>query len=338
LIQQTGQDGQWLIELLSREQTTSSLRELAEVKVLEQVWQQQVELVEGLLTFRTKLNLPASEIIETPHDPKVHYSRKRESSWKGYKVHITETVQSDQPHLITDVTTTSATTTDGEALSIIQDQLNNREVLPAVQLADMGYVNGENLEASRLKAIRLVGPIRADTSLQARLEDGISLEHFELDYTEQVAQCPGGSQSSTWSKSHERNQKVIEIKFAGEQCQGCDLYSPCVMGDKSNPAKPPGRILKLRHYHQEVAARRIEQQQPEFKKIYRGRAGVEASLSEMVRGHGLRFARYIGLAKESLRNLFIGAGTNLKRAARWLAGLRPKPVRKPGLASLSLAQ
>lgn len=334
LIHQTGQDGQWLIELLRSPLTPSNLPELAEVKVLEQVWQQQFELVEGVPTFRTKLSLPASQIIETPHDPEVHYSQKRESSWKGYKVHITETAQGDQPHIITDVTTTSATTTDGEVLGAIQDKLNEREVLPAVQLVDMGYVNGENLEASRLKAIRLVGPIRADTSPQARLENGISLEQFELDYTRQIAQCPGGSQSSSWSGSHERNQKVIEIKFAGEHCQACGLYSRCVMGDKNNPAKPPGRILKLRQYHQEVAARRVEQQQPEFKEIYRRRAGVEASLSEMVRGHGLRFARYIGLAKESLRNVFIGAGTNLKRTACWLAGLRPKPVRKPGLASL----
>jgi transposase len=236
LLCQIGQDGQWLLEVLKSQLTPPSLQALAEVRVLEQVWQQQFELVEGVPTLREKLELPASQIIETPHDPQVHYSKKRESSWKGYKVHITETDETDQPQLITDVTTTSATTTDGEALGPIQAKLIERAVLPAIQLADMGYVNGENLQASQLQDIKLVGPIRADTSQQARLEGGISLEQFELDYTQQIATCPAASQSSSWVQSQERGQEVVEIKFAGEHCQACSLYAHCVMGNKSNPA------------------------------------------------------------------------------------------------------
>ncbi|MEI6046647.1 MAG: transposase [Chloroflexota bacterium] len=334
LIRQTGQDGQWLIALLKSSFTPLSLQQLPQVAVLQQVWDQQFEVVEGNPTLREKVELPTSQIIETPHDPEVHYSQKRNSSWKGYKVQVTETVELDKPHLITDVTTTLATTTDGEVLQEIQQKLEGREVKPAVQLGDMGYVNGENLHNSQLSGIELVGPIRADTSLQARTEGGVSLEQFELDYQKKTALCPGGKHSISWSQSEERGQTVVKIKFSGRSCAECFLYELCVMGNKNKSTKPPGRLLKLRAYHQEVVARRKEQKQETFKAAYRQRSGVEASLSELVRGHGLRVARYIGLAKESLRNLLIGTGANLKRAARWLGGIRPIPLRKRGLASL----
>jgi hypothetical protein len=55
----------------------------------------------------------------------------------------------------------------------------------------------------------------------------------------------------------------------------------------------------------------------------------------MVRSHGLRVARYVGLAKVGLGNLLKGTGTNLKWAAKWLAGKRPIRQRKLGLTSLA---
>jgi transposase len=246
LIRQTGQDGEWLIELLKSSYTSQGLQQLPQVMVLQQVWEQQFELVESEAVLREKVELPASQIIETPHDPEVHYSQKRESSWKGYKVHISETVAFDKPQLITDVTTTLAPIGDVEVLKDIQYKLKKRAVKPTTQLVDMGYVSGENLHDSQLVGIELVGPIRADTSIQARIENGVSLEQFELDYQQQLALCPGGKHSISWSQSQERGQEVVEVKFSGQSCAECFFYDLCVMGDKSKPNKPPGRILKLR--------------------------------------------------------------------------------------------
>jgi hypothetical protein len=45
------------------------------------------------------------------------------------------------------------------------------------------------------------------------------------------------------------------------------------------------------------------------------RNGIEGTPSERVRAHGLRRARYRGLARTKLRNYFIGAACNVKR---WL--------------------
>ena len=43
------------------------------------------------------------------------------------------------------------------------------------------------------------------------------------------------------------------------------------------------------------------------------RNGIEGTQSELVRGHGLRHARYRGLAKVRLQNYFSGAACNVKR-------------------------
>jgi hypothetical protein len=44
--------------------------------------------------------------------------------------------------------------------------------------------------------------------------------------------------------------------------------------------------------------------------------GIEGTQSELVRGHGLRQARYRGLSKVKLQNYFIGAACNGKRWIR----------------------
>ena len=49
------------------------------------------------------------------------------------------------------------------------------------------------------------------------------------------------------------------------------------------------------------------------------RNGIEGTQSELVRGHGLRHARYRGLAKTKLQNYFTAAACNVKRWRRRLA-------------------
>jgi hypothetical protein len=46
------------------------------------------------------------------------------------------------------------------------------------------------------------------------------------------------------------------------------------------------------------------------------RQAIEGTQSELVRAHGLRQARYRGLAKVQLQNYFIGAACNVKRWIR----------------------
>ena len=51
---------------------------------------------------------------------------------------------------------------------------------------------------------------------------------------------------------------------------------------------------------------------------YKQRAGVEGTLSQGVRGFGLRRARYRGLEKTHLQHVAIAAAINVDRIVAWL--------------------
>ena len=51
------------------------------------------------------------------------------------------------------------------------------------------------------------------------------------------------------------------------------------------------------------------------------RAGVEGTLSQGVRGFGLRRCRYIGLAKARLQHVATAAAINVYRLSDWLGGV-----------------
>jgi hypothetical protein len=98
----------------------------------------------------------------------------------------------------------------------------------------------------------------------------------------------------------------------GSQCQDCRVRSVCV------PSAQRHRTIVVGALHETLQQRRREQQSPEFKRRMHQRNGIEGTLSELVRGHGLRRARYKGFAKVDLQNQLVAAACNVKR---WLQKL-----------------
>ena len=58
-------------------------------------------------------------------------------------MHLTETCDKDMPLIITSVSTTSASTTDGEMTSVIHDNLADKDRLPNVHGVVRVYANGD---------------------------------------------------------------------------------------------------------------------------------------------------------------------------------------------------
>jgi hypothetical protein len=56
-----------------------------------------------------------------------------------------------------------------------------------------------------------------------------------------------------------------------------------------------------------------------FTGLMKRRAAIEGTISELVRGHGIRQARYRGLKKVAFQNWLTGAACNVKRWLRLLA-------------------
>ena len=83
------------------------------MEVLRRVWLAQFYLDEGRVRWRKAGDLPpAGQRIDSPYDPEATFGNKRSTTWTGYKVHLTETCEDDQVHLITNVETTPAVTAD----------------------------------------------------------------------------------------------------------------------------------------------------------------------------------------------------------------------------------
>ena len=103
-----GADGLALLTALWQEHNLFWLRELPAVRTLWLVWLQNYTWAEnGQLRWRTAKEVPAAaQAIRTPYYRAARFSQKRSTAWVGYKVHLTETCDLDQPRLITDVDTT----------------------------------------------------------------------------------------------------------------------------------------------------------------------------------------------------------------------------------------
>jgi transposase len=316
---ETGRDGQWLLDRLAEPTTPAPLGLLPAVATLRTVWAQQYEHREQQVVLRDLRGYDGTTQLQTPHDREARWSKKGTQTWVGDKLQVSETDDADQPHLITDIALTSSVEADTTALAAIAERQAARDVLPSERFVDQGYVSGATLEAAAQRGEDLIGPAStADPSPQARLADGITQDHFQLDLAARVATCPAGQTA----QGRAGKDGTIRFAFAAEACAGCALRPRCCTGTG-------GRRLTSSPGHAALVAARARQETAAFKTVYRAhRGGVEGCLSSLVRGHGIRVNRYIGRAKNQLRALFVGAAVNLRRAARWLAGVRPRPRRE----------
>ena len=318
---ETGQDGQWLLDRVAEATTPVRLTTLPAVMTLRSVWAQQYEHRDQQVVLRDLRGYDGTTPIQTPHDPEARWSKKGTQTWVGDKLQVTETDDADLPHLITDIALTSSVAGDTTALAGIATRQAARDVLPSERWVDQGSVSGATLEAAAQRGEDLIGPASTgDPSPQARLVDGLTQDHFQLDLEARVATCPAGQTAP----GRAAKDGTIRFAFAAEQCAACPLRPRCCTGTG-------GRRLTSSPGHAALVAARARQETEAFKTVYRAhRGGVEGCLSSLVRGQGLRVNRYIGRAKNHLRALFVGAAVNLRRAARWLAGVRPQ-LRRRGL-------
>jgi len=302
---QVGQDGFWLLERLAATACTE-VQALEAVEVLRTVWAQRFERGAGRVHVRAQ-TVDCTELIVTPHDPGVRVGEKRGKVWVGEKVHVTETAEPGAPAFLTDVSTAPAPSVDSAALPQIRAHLEERDLLPSEQYVDAGYVSGLQLAQSQAADIELVGPPLPDTSPHA-----FKIAAFTIDRAAKSARCPAGHRSVKWSARTEPDgTRAVNIQFAAATCAACPLRAQCTTSTS-------GRSLHLSEHYELVAARRVEAQSAAFWERMCARPAIEATLSELVRKHGLRRHRYRGDAKRAFENLLKGAACNLKRLVRAL--------------------
>ena len=273
-------------------------------------------------------------MISSPYDPDARWSKKRETTWTGYKVHLTETCDDDSPHLVTNVETTRAPVADHMMTSVIHTHLAEQDLLPSEHIVDTGHLTSDHVVTSQEQKVDLLGSMREDTSWQTRAAAGFGVACFAIDWEAEHATCPMGKTSAIWKPTTDNREiRVINIRFAHTDCVACQQRSQCVSSSHS-------RALTLREcpaYEAAVSARQ-RQTTEAFKQSYAKRAGIEGTLSQGVRIGDLRRTRYIGLPKTRLLHLLIATALNVVRIAAWLAEIplartRTPPFVAPGKAA-----
>jgi transposase len=220
LARQIGADGYQLLEWVRTADPSLGLRELPALEALRRIWLQQYYrcTVPGLEALRWRTGdeqPPAALRIASPYDLEARYSSKHETHWVGYKVHLTETCDPGQPDLITQVTTTPATTQDSVMGPVIRQDLADRAVLPGTHLLDSGYVDADLLVTAQTQhQIDVIGPPFGSYSRQRREGAGYDLQAFVIDWEAQQARCPQGHTSVHWRPGHDvSGDPVIRIRF-----------------------------------------------------------------------------------------------------------------------------
>lgn len=333
--EQVGQDGSALLTAVFSS-GLAWLRSVPAVQTLRRVWMQQFLADAGRIRWRTDADgfPPSALFISSPYDLEARYAKKGSTSWVGYKVHLTETCDDGAPHLITNVVTTPAPISDGEATPKVHQALQAKDLLPDKHLVDTGYVDAELLVASRDRYdVDLLGPTRPDYKWQAKAGNGYASSAFRIDWDSRQATCPEGRPSASWTPAVDRgHNEVIKVKFSAADCQSCPSRSQCTKGRN--------RTITIRPQEQYVALQmaRSREETEEFREEYGRRAGIEGTISEGVRSHGLRRSRYVGEAKTRLQHIAAAAAMNIVRVCNWLSENERSQTRRSAYERLMVSQ
>jgi transposase len=328
-----GADGHTILVAVYAPSAPAWLRELPAVQTLRRAWVHQFHLDDDVVRWRKAADLPpAGTRFDSPYDTDARYGNKRSTTWTGYKVHLTETSDADTPHLITHVETTSAPVSDIDMTAPIHQALADKGLLPAAHLADAGYVDADLLISShRDHEIDLVGPVRPDTSWQAKAGQGFDVPAFTIDWEARTVICPEGQTSFDWVPSRDSwGNDTIHIGFHRKTCAACPSRSLCTRS-KTGPREITVRPQPQHEALQEV---RRNQETEAWRARYGKRAGVEGTVSQAVRVFGLRRCRYLGLAKTRLQHIFTALALNVVRLDAWLTGQPLAKTRRSVFASL----
>lgn len=265
-----------------------------------------------------------SDSLQSPHDPDATYSSRK---GKGYSVQVAETCHEDNDvQMITHVEVTNACASDAQATLPVLQSLVDRDQQPEQLIADTIYGSGENAVAAERLGTELVSPVAGS---KVEIEDASSTVRqltpadFNVDVRgEESATCPGGHVAVEQIQST-KNPNRVDLIFDKATCEACPFYDRCPAQASS---KTDGYVLTVDLVAANIQRRRRAEASGELTERYAIRAGIEATNSELKRGHGLGKLRVRGRPRVVLAAYLKALACNLKRMLRVLAPEIAAPV------------
>jgi hypothetical protein len=286
------------------------------VTLLAQVFDEYFERVDQQWRGRRQ---HASGGVVNPHEPEAQWRTKgKTKSWTGYQVQVAETA-AEQPgepgeptrQFVTAVETQPATASDEAGMDqVLSAQQAAGWARPRELYVDGAYVSAAKMAQAQAEGWELRGPAQPSVTKAT----GYVTEAFDVNVAARGATCPAGEASTQCSRLEQAPSGKVSYRFEWSwKCRDCAHRAACVGAGQRH------RSLVVGEHHDLLQARRREMKTDAFVGQMKRRAAVEGTISELVRAHGLRRARYRGLRKVALGNWFIGAACNVKRWLRLLA-------------------
>jgi hypothetical protein len=290
--------------------SNEKVKSMSSFQLLSRLFKEQCTSVDDLENKGTKIisakpnhEVP-SDSLQNPSDEDAGYSGHK---GQGYQVQVMETYSGDtdkkQLSLITHIEVESADKHDANALLPALKNTEKRDMSPKELLADSLYGSDDNVtKAKQDYQTDVLAPVMGAKN------KGFGLEQFTLGSNKQITLCPQGNKPISVKKRNDR----FNAKFSRSDCASCPQFENC----------PVTKYKKAYTYYYNkkmirISKRRQNEDTASFRKVYRYRAGIEATMSQFDRLTGVKHLRVRGLKAVSCAATLKALGLNILRSARF---------------------
>jgi len=258
------------------------------------------------------------ETLQSPYDPDASYGHKG----KGYSAHITETCNNkDKNEIITDYEVHGAARSDMGKAPDILNRLEAAGLKPEKLVADGGYPSVPSALKVIEREVVFISPVN-----RGRIPDEVmGRDQFEFNTDGLAVKCPKGHNPLDHRMLSHNNKKgkSLHAIFDGDICRKCSRLHKCPVrapNHRTRGCKPRDTVGNFRlEITPELRLRDqmySNQQTVEWKEQYRIRSGVEATMSELKRTHGMGKLRVRRAAKVCFAVACKVIACNIKRWAK----------------------
>jgi hypothetical protein len=302
-------------------------------KLLVRLFQEQCEIKKGPSCDTSKSDdkkikikkKPKGDSLQSAFDPDASYGHKG----SGYNTHITETCNNPKKtEIITDYEVHGAARSDKAKALDVLDRLEAAGVKPKKLFADGGYPT----VPSALKVVKRNVEFIAPVNRGPLSDEVMGRDQFKFDKKGFVVKCPKGHKPLDHRMLSHNNKKgrCLHAVFDGDICRKCSVLDNCPVRSPNHRArgcKPRDTVGNFRlEITPELRLRDqmySNQQTTEWKEQYRIRSGVEATMSELKRSHGMGKLRVRKAAKVCFAVACKVIACNIKRWAKALGTSGP---------------
>lgn len=298
-LQEVGDDCFYLVERFRENEAIASM---SSYRLLVRLFNDQCVVEGEEKSARTVVVKPNKDVpsdsLQNPSDPDAGYCGHK---GRGFKAQIRETWSPDksQPNLLTHVAVEAAHESDANALLPAVSDPSERGLAPKELLADSLYGGDENVEKAAELGVEVISPA------MGRQAGVVTLADFGFSGDEMTG-CPQGH-APVETKTGKHGGKIV--RFDGNACGECPIRPDC-------PARRDKRhstvIYDLRALR--LARRRAKEKTESFRGVYRFRAGIEGTMSDLDRMTGIKRLRVRGMPQVRLAATLKAAGLNILRA------------------------